>query len=209
MDPTFFAASIVILLFSVIVHEVMHGLAALYFGDHTAERAGRLTLNPLPHIDLVGTILLPLLLIISNSPILFGWAKPVPVNPLNFRDIRKGELATSAAGVLSNFGIAILAAIFFRLGFPIFDLTLLNILKFAVDINLLLAIFNLLPIPPLDGSKIVLSFLPPHLAASYQTIERYGLFILLFLWLIPFGNTTLLFAVVGIFLRFFHLILGV
>src|SRR3990167_424471 len=112
--PEFFAISIIILLFSVIVHEVMHGYVALKFGDHTAERAGRLTLNPIPHIDIFGTILLPGLLILSGSPILFGWAKPVPVNPLNFSDLRKGELLVSAAGVLSNFAIAIVSAVLFH-----------------------------------------------------------------------------------------------
>src|SRR5687768_2967999 len=113
--PEFFALSIVILLFSIIVHEVMHGYAALKFGDTTAQRAGRLTLNPIPHIDLFGTILLPGLLIFTGSPILFGWAKPVPVNPLNFSNIRKGELIVSAAGVLSNFALAIIAAIIFHI----------------------------------------------------------------------------------------------
>src|SRR3972149_2480043 len=138
--PEFFALSIVILLFSVIVHEVMHGVVAKKFGDHTAERAGRLTLNPLPHIDPVGTILLPGLLIMSGSPILFGWAKPVPVNPLNFSNLRRGELVVAAAGVLSNFGLAILAALLYHLlnTLPNPSILLLGSLRFAVLINLVL-----------------------------------------------------------------------
>src|SRR3990167_900944 len=106
--PEFFALSIIVLLFSVIIHEVMHGWVALKFGDHTAERAGRLTLNPIPHIDLFGTILLPILAYWSSG-IIFGWAKPVPVNPLNFSNLRKGELLVSAAGILANFGLVIVA----------------------------------------------------------------------------------------------------
>ena len=115
MAPEFIALSIVILLFSVILHEVAHGLAALYFGDRTAQNAGRLTLNPIPHIDLIGTILLPALLFITNSPVLFGWAKPVPVNPLHFSNIRRGELLVSLAGVGANFGLAIIAAVLFHI----------------------------------------------------------------------------------------------
>src|SRR3990167_9994626 len=116
MQPEFLLAlSIVILLFSVILHEVMHGWVALKFGDRTAEQAGRLTLNPIPHIDPIGTILLPGLLLLTGSPILFGWAKPVPVNPLNFSSLRKGELFVSAAGILANFSIAVAAAIIYHI----------------------------------------------------------------------------------------------
>src|SRR3990167_10163622 len=114
MEPIIIASSIVILLFSVIIHEVMHGIIALKFGDHTAENAGRLTLNPIPHIDLFGTILLPALLIITGSPILFGWAKPVPINPLNFSNLRRGELFVSGAGIMANFSLAIIAALVFH-----------------------------------------------------------------------------------------------
>src|SRR5688572_6150929 len=137
--PEFFALSIVILLFSIILHEVMHGYAALKFGDTTAQRAGRLTLNPLPHIDLFGTILLPALLIFTGSPILFGWAKPVPVNPLNFKNIRKGELIVSAAGVLSNFGLALTAAALYHVldALPmVFPALVGSLLQYTVIINL-------------------------------------------------------------------------
>lgn len=219
MDATFFALAVVILLFSVILHEVMHGWVALKFGDRTAERSGRLTLNPIPHIDPIGTILVPALLILpalitGNSPgFIFGWAKPVPVNPLNFNDIKKGELATSLAGIASNLALALVAALAFH---PLTSLAphpilgaVLGALAFAVNINLILAIFNLLPIPPLDGSRVVMALLPHHLVRQYAQLERYGIFILILMWFIPFGNTTLLWAILGFFLNIFHTLLGV
>ncbi|MBU1031512.1 site-2 protease family protein [Patescibacteria group bacterium] len=209
--PEVFALSIIILLFSVIIHEVMHGFVALKFGDHTAQHAGRLTLNPIPHIDLIGTILLPALLIFTGSPILFGWAKPVPVNPLNFTNLRRGELFVSAAGILANFSLAIIAAIIFHIlnALPqTFPVLLGSVLRFTVLINLVLGIFNLFPIPPLDGSKILLSQLPLNLAREYQKLERYGFFILLIMLMIPFGQSTLLHTILGFFVGFLSRILG-
>ena len=184
MNPELLAFSIVILLFSVILHEVMHGFVARMFGDLTAERAGRLTLNPIPHIDPMGTILLPGLLLLTGAPILFGWAKPVPVNPLNFSNLRKGELLVSAAGILANFGLAILAALIYHLLNALpqsFPPLLGSLLRFTVMINLVLGIFNLFPIPPLDGSKVLLSQLPYNLARAYEKLEPYGFIILLIL----------------------------
>lgn len=188
----------------------MHGLVALKLGDRTAQNAGRLTLNPIPHIDLFGTILLPLLLIISGSPILFGWAKPVPVNPLNFSNLRKGELLVSAAGILANFSLAIASAILYHLLniFPATPEVLLNLLRFAAIINLVLGIFNLFPIPPLDGSKILLSQLPYNLARSYQKFERYGFLVLVILMMIPFGQSSLLQTILGFFVGIFSSLLG-
>lgn len=209
--PEFFAISIIVLLFSVILHEVMHGVVALKFGDTTAQRAGRLTLNPIPHIDLFGTILLPALLIFTGSPILFGWAKPVPVNPLNFSNIRRGELFVSAAGILANFGLAIAAAAIYHFldALPqTFPAVLGSLLRFTVTINLVLGIFNLFPIPPLDGSKVLLSQLPLNLARKYQRVEPYGILILLIFMMIPFGNSSLLQTILGFFVRFFSQILG-
>ena len=211
MNPEFLALSIIILLFSVIVHEVMHGVVALRFGDKTAQAAGRLTLNPIPHIDLFGTILLPGLLILTGSPILFGWAKPVPVNPLNFRSIRKGELMVSAAGILANFGLAVAAALLYHFlnALPqTFPFLLGALLKFTVTINLVLGVFNLFPIPPLDGSKVLLSQLPLHLAKSYQKIEPYGFLILLLLLMLPVGGTSLLQAILGFFVSLLSGLLG-
>lgn len=210
MSPELTALSIIILLFSVILHEVMHGLIALKFGDHTAERSGRLTLNPIPHIDLFGTIILPLLLLISGSPIMFGWAKPVPVNPLNFSNLRKGELFVSAAGIVSNFTLAIIAAIFYHFlnTLPNSPILILELLRFMVLINLVLGIFNLFPIPPLDGSKVLLSQLPYNLAREYQKLDRYGYIILLILLMVPFGNSTLLSTILGFFVGIFGSFLG-
>lgn len=211
MIPEFLAFSIIILLFSVILHEVMHGFVAKKIGDHTAERAGRLTLNPLPHIDPIGTILLPAILIITNSPILFGWAKPVPVNPLNFTNLRKGELLVSAAGILANFSLAITAAIIFHIlnALPqTFPALLGALLTFTIKINLILGIFNLFPIPPLDGSKVLLSQLPYNLAKQYQRLEPYGIFILLILLMVPFGNSSILQAILGFFVNILSKLLG-
>lgn len=210
MDPVLTALIIIILLFSVVVHEVMHGMVALWFGDTTAERAGRLTLNPIPHIDPIGTILLPLMLFLSGSPFMFAWAKPVPVNPLNFRDLRKGELWVSAAGILANFSLAIVAAVFYHLLNALSPTSALPLqaVRYMVYINLLLGVFNLFPIPPLDGSKVLLSQLPYNLAREYQKIERYGFIILLLLLLIPLGQGSLLNFVLSFFVSIFGKILG-
>ncbi len=183
MSAEILALSVIILLFSVIVHEVMHGVVALKFGDHTAERAGRLTLNPIPHIDLYGTILIPAMLLILPAILgvrpgfLIGWAKPVPVNPLNFSDIKKGEFLVSIAGVASNFSLAIVSAILFHSFQGNFLLS--QALSYGVIINLTLGIFNLLPIPPLDGSKAVMALLPYEAAREFQKLEQFGPFIIL------------------------------
>lgn len=181
------ALSVVILIFSVIVHEVMHGYVALMFGDTTAQRAGRLTLNPIPHIDPVGTILLPgvlllLPLLTGASPgFLIGWAKLVPVNPLNFRDLRKGEIFVSLAGVGANFALALAFAVLYHVSGAIFANPLaMQIFEFGVQINLVLAVFNLLPVPPLDGSKVLIAFLPYQAAKSFERVSfQYGFLIIL------------------------------
>ncbi len=188
MEAQVLALAIVILVFSVIVHEVMHGYVALMFGDHTAERAGRLTLNPIPHIDPIGTILVPGLLIVTSlitggAGFLIGWAKPVPVNPLNFHDLRRGEIMVSLAGVGANFVLALLFAVLYHISGAFFpNRLLILVFEFAVQINLVLAVFNLLPVPPLDGSKVLIALLPYQAAKAFEQISfQYGLFILLIL----------------------------
>jgi len=162
-----FVAAIIII--SVIIHEVVHGVAADRLGDKTARYAGRLTLNPIPHIDLVGSIIFPLLTVILNTGFFFGWAKPVPYNPYNFQRARHiGEAIVAAAGPLSNLVLAVLFGVIIRLDF----FPDLNSLFFTiVAINCSLTILNLLPIPPLDGSKILASILPGPLRDGYDIIR--------------------------------------
>jgi len=170
----------VVLLFSIIVHEVAHGYVALLNGDPTARMLGRITLNPVPHIDPVGTIILPLLLLLTHSGILFGWAKPVPVNPLNFRNFRWGEFAVSAAGPVSNLALAAIFSVLLRLGLENPGLT--QLAYYGVSINIILALFNLIPIPPLDGSHILVLVLPRELARLYSYLQPVGFFLILILF---------------------------
>ncbi len=187
--PEIIALSVIILIFSVIIHEVMHGYAALMFGDRTAEKAGRLTLNPIPHIDPIGTILLPGILLLlplltGTSPgFLIGWAKPVPVNPLNFRDLKRGEIFVSLAGVGANFALALVFAVLYHIVSAFSpSLLALNVLEFGVQINLVLGVFNLLPIPPLDGSKVLIALLPYEAAKRFEAISfQYGFMLILLL----------------------------
>ncbi len=181
--------SIPALMIAVILHEVAHGYVAYRMGDPTAKDMGRLTLNPIPHIDLFGTILIPGLLILAGSGIIFGWAKPVPINPANFRDLRKGMFFTSIAGVSMNIFLAFLFGAIYKLITVVApfvdDFTYQNILKplaifcvNAVLINLVLAIFNIIPIPPLDGSKTVMSLVSFKYWELFYRYEVYGFFII-------------------------------
>jgi len=174
------ALVVVVLLFSIIIHEIAHGYVALLNGDPTARMLGRITLNPIPHIDPVGSILLPLLLLISQSSFLIGWAKPVPVNPLNFRNFRWGEFAVSAAGPVSNLALAAIFSILLRLGLENPGLT--QLAYFGVSINIILALFNLIPIPPLDGSHILALVLPRELARLYSYLQPVGFILILILF---------------------------
>ncbi len=172
---------------SIVIHEVAHGFMAEYFGDKTARFAGRLTLNPLKHLDLFGSILLPAVLFFSHAPFLFGWAKPVPYNPENLSNKKWGTLAVASAGILANVSIAIIFGIIIRLapslGFPVYNFISPHpfyvITFIIVLINLALALFNLVPIPPLDGSKILFSFLPASASSFIFKYEQYSLIILL------------------------------
>lgn len=171
---------VVVLLFSIIIHEIAHGYVALLNGDPTARMLGRITLNPIPHIDPVGSILLPVLLLLSQSSFLIGWAKPVPVNPLNFRNYRWGEFAVSAAGPVSNLVLAAIFSMVLRLGLENPGLTQLAF--YGVSINIILALFNLIPIPPLDGSHILALVLPRELARLYSYLQPVGFILILILF---------------------------
>jgi len=180
MDATNAIFYIVILIMSVVIHEVSHGFMAEHFGDDTARNAGRLTLNPFKHLDLFGSILLPAVLVLTNAGFLFGWAKPVPYNPNNLSNKKWGTIAVASAGVLANFFIAIIFGIIIRVSSGLALPTSFYFITSAIVIvNLALGIFNLVPIPPLDGSKILFSFLPESAFAFILNYERYSLILLL------------------------------
>ncbi|MDP2956019.1 MAG: site-2 protease family protein [Longimicrobiales bacterium] len=179
---------IAVLIVSVVVHEVAHAWQARREGDPTAEQLGRITLNPLPHLDPIGSLLVPLALHFSGSGFLFGWARPVPVNPANYRDPKWGDIRVSLAGIVSNLILAFLAT-----------LAMVVVLKaeaglgalggatellrqgalYGILINLVLACFNLIPIPPLDGSHVLFHLLPRRLALPYRRAGRFGLVVLM------------------------------
>lgn len=188
MDATNAIFYILVLIMSVVIHEVSHGFVAEYFGDKTARHAGRLTLNPLPHLDLFGSVILPVLLVLSSSPFLFGWAKPVPYNPDNLSNKKWGTVAVAAAGVLSNFAIAIVFGIIIRLSSGLsWPPDFYFITSVIVIVNLALGIFNLVPIPPLDGSKILFSLLPESFSSAAVLFEQYAL-VLLLVFIVFFSN---------------------
>jgi Zn-dependent protease len=184
---------------AVILHEVAHGYAALKLGDTTARDMGRLTLNPIPHIDPVGTIIIPLALVLMNAGFIFGYAKPVPVNFLRLKNPKKGMILVAAAGPATNLLLALAAALVLRVVYlidpnlfiPLLDstaadglgpkmiATALNILFYLLFISVVLALFNLIPIPPLDGGRIVTGLLPDEAARSYAQIEPFGIFIVI------------------------------
>ena len=183
----------VILAFSVIVHECAHAIAAYRLGDPTAYLAGRITLNPIKHIDLVWTIVIPLITYFWGG-FIFGGAKPVPINPYNFRDANKGMMLSSLAGPLSNFLLAILGFIGFFLSIKVLPLTGFfralnwNIFTMMVIINILLGLFNLIPIPPLDGSRVLRYFLPWHMKEGFDRIEQFG-FIIIIIFIMTGGTS--------------------
>ncbi|MDP3989520.1 MAG: site-2 protease family protein [bacterium] len=177
--------SIIGLVLSIVVHEVSHGYAALYLGDPTAKLSGRLTLNPLLHLDPFGSVILPLMLIIFNAPFLLAWAKPVPYNPYNLSKGKWGPAIVAVAGPLSNFTIALVLSIFVRL--DAIPLAALSFVVTIVIINIVLGIFNLLPFVPLDGSKILFSLLPYRLRHVEEFMYRYQWVLILFLFIFAWG----------------------
>ncbi|OGF18391.1 hypothetical protein A3I35_03475 [Candidatus Falkowbacteria bacterium RIFCSPLOWO2_02_FULL_45_15] len=175
--------SIVILILSASIHEYMHAWMADRLGDSTARDLGRLTINPLAHLDWFGSIFLPLLLVLSGSPLVFGYAKPVPFNPYNLRDQKWGSAKVAAAGPLGNFILALSFGLVLRT-VPALDLQLATFISYIVIINLILMVFNLIPIPPLDGSKVIAAFLPFNWQLKYFRLEPYGMMLVIFFMLV-------------------------
>ncbi|MES2436492.1 MAG: site-2 protease family protein [Patescibacteria group bacterium] len=176
---------IIIVLMSVVIHEVAHGYAADVQGDPTAKYEGRLTLNPLKHLDPIGSVLVPIVTSIAGFP--FGWAKPVPYNPYNLRNQRWGELFVALAGPLSNILIALFFVVFIRL--EIGNIVFMSLAQQIIIVNLGLALFNMIPIPPLDGSKVLFAFLPFKWMHIRRQLEQYSMILILILILVPtFGN---------------------
>ena len=172
MEPDFIFA-IVILIMSVVIHEVSHGYMAYYFGDVTAKIAGRLTLNPFKHLDMVGSVIVPAIAYLTTG-FIFGWAKPVPYNPYNLKNAKVGEPMVALAGPVSNFIVAIIFGLLIRFSgaLGIFSMTFIDAASLIVLINIVLGTFNLIPIPPLDGSKILFGILPYNLMYIRTFLEK-------------------------------------
>ena len=182
--PQFVAVAFIPLLFAITVHEVAHGWVAKQFGDPTAARLGRLTLNPIKHVDPIGTLLVPGLLLLSHAPFLFGWAKPVPVTWENLRHPKRDMAIVAVAGPASNLMMAIFWALIAKLGLDLGALSwagtpLYYMGSFGIQINVVLMVLNLLPLPPLDGGRVAVGLLPGPMAWQLSRLENYGFFILL------------------------------
>jgi len=216
VSPAFVLLSLPVFLFSIVVHESAHGLAALANGDRTAKDAGRITLNPVPHIDLFGSILVPLFFLLGQGfkpTVLIGWAKPVPVNPFNFTKGNRSELEVSLAGPFSNLLLAFAFALVSRLLPPWNSgneslLALRYMLVYGMHINCLLAVFNLIPVPPLDGSHVLSAILPSEVASSYRKISGYGMWILIGVLMFPPLRRIVLDFPVALLRSFFEIIAG-
>jgi Zn-dependent protease len=172
---------VLVLILSVVVHEVAHGFAADSQGDPTARYAGRLTLNPLKHLDMVGSVLLPILLVVFNAGFVIGWAKPVPYTESNLRNKRWGTILVAGAGIMVNIGLAVIFGLGIRFSFIFgsFAPAFVAIATIITLVNIVLALFNLIPIPPLDGSKILFALLPNHAYRFQRAVEYVSLPLLL------------------------------
>jgi len=171
--------SLTIFFSAVIIHEFAHAFAAYHLGDTTAQRMGRLTLNPLAHIDPFGTVLLPIMLITLHSPVLFGWAKPVPINFSSLKNPKRDMIWVGFAGPAANLLLAFTATLFLKIGSYDPRTIIASLVGYLISVNVVLAVFNLIPIPPLDGSRVLMGLLPTPLAMAVSRLEPYG-FILLF-----------------------------
>ena len=201
MDAILFIS---VLLISIVVHEVAHAWQARREGDDTADKLGRITLNPLPHLDLMGSLIVPVILYYSGTGFLFGWAKPVPVNPANYREPVAGDIRVSMAGIVANLALAVIATILMAVLVKVSAITgvgevLIPVgvaLRYAVFINLILAFFNLIPVPPLDGSHVLAHLLPPDLALRYRHFGKYGVLALMgIIYFIPGAFSVVLWPV--------------
>ena len=185
LDISTLVIALLVLIFSLTVHEAAHAWSASQLGDDTAKRLGRVSLNPMVHVDPIGTLLLPLIAMVSNAPII-GWAKPTPVNVRNLRHPRRDHILVTAAGPASNLAIATAASLALRVlpssagGSGLDVATPLNLIATeALLLNVLLAVFNMLPIPPLDGGQILMALLPPRIALQLRFLYDYGFLILM------------------------------
>ena len=187
--------SIIVLIISIVIHEFAHGYSAYLLGDDTARLSGRLTLNPIKHLDPFGSVILPLFLVLSGSGFVIGWARPVPYNPNNLQKGRMGEFIVAFSGIAANLFVAIIFGLLIRIapmiGIQAFTSSgaispFYDIASIIVQVNLILAIFNIIPIPPLDGSKVLFAFIPPQYRNIQNFMEKWGLFLLvifiIFIW---------------------------
>jgi Zn-dependent protease len=204
MDILILVIGIAGFVLAIIIHEVAHGLVAERLGDPTARLMGRLTLNPIPHIDPIGSILLPITLLVLRSPFLFGWAKPVPVDPYNLQHPKKDMAIISLAGPLSNILFAGILSIFLRILLSIFPSTnIFGLFFYIIQFNVALAVFNLIPVNPLDGGKILAGILPEEKARSFNRfLNRYGMIVIFLLIFPTFGGSSLAMIIVGPIINF-------